>query len=416
MMDKILDVAVIGAGPAGLMAAYSAAVLGADVTVFEKNNRSGRKLRITGKGRCNVTNNCTVQEFLEAVPENSKFLYSAANKLTPADVMAFFEDNGVPLKTERGRRVFPESDSAHDIANALENSARDAGVRIKYNSVVTDVLFEENDEGKKVTGIRVGGDEIPAKSVIIATGGASYPGTGSTGDGYVFAEKMGIKIVDPIPSLIPVMTKEDTADMSGLSLKNVTLTVKNKKGKVVFSELGEMLFTHFGLSGPLVLSASAHMRDGAENYTMHIDMKPALDEKTLDARVVSDLAKYSAKDFGNSLGDLLPRVLIPEVIYRSGIDPHKKSCNVTKEERRRLCTVIKDISYNPSGFRPIDEAIITRGGVSVKEIAPGTMAAKTVEGLYFAGEIIDVDAYTGGYNLQIAFSTGKLAGEAAGTR
>lgn len=224
---------------------------------------------------------------------------------------------------------------------------------------------------------------------------------------------MDINVIPPTPSLIPVITKEDTADMSGLSLKNVTLTVKDQKGKTVFSELGEMLFTHFGLSGPLVLSASAHMRDVASAYTMHIDMKPALDEKTLDARLLSDLAKYSAKDFGNSLGDLLPRVLIPEVIYRSGIDPHKKSCNVTKEERRRLCGILKDLAYTPTGFRPIDEAIITRGGIDVKEIAPGTMASRSVIGLYFAGEVINVDAYTGGYNLQIAFATGKLAGNAA---
>jgi len=414
MRGNLFDVAVVGAGPAGLMAALSAANCGASVVVFEKNNRSGRKLRITGKGRCNVTNNCTVQEFMEAVPENSKFLYSAANKFTPYDVMAFFEGLGVPLKTERGRRVFPVSDSAHDIANALERAAVDAGVKIRYNSVVTDIVTDGEDGEKAVVGIMVGGGEISVGSVIVATGGASYPGTGSTGDGYKFAEKLGIGIKKPEPSLIPVITDEDTADMSGLSLKNVTLTVKNKKGKVVFSELGEMLFTHFGLSGPLVLSASAHMREGAENYTMHIDMKPALDEKTLDGRLVSDLTKYSVKDFANSLGDLLPRVLIPEVIYRSGIDPHKKSCNVTKEERRRLCGLLKDLTYTPTGFRPIDEAIITRGGIDVKEIAPGTMAAKKIQGLFFAGEIINVDAYTGGYNLQIAFSTGKLAGEAAG--
>ena len=411
MSDKP-RVIVIGAGPAGLMAALNAAWGDADVTVLEKNNRSGRKLRITGKGRCNVTNNCTVQEFFEAIPENSKFLYSAINKLTPADLMDFFEGLGVPLKTERGRRVFPESDSAHDIANALENVVRDAGVTIKYNTTVTGILAE-GDEEKRVIGVRVGNNDIPCDRVIVATGGASYPGTGSTGDGYRFAERLGIRVVDPTPSLIPVITKEDTSDMSGLSLKNVTLSVKNQNGKIVFSELGEMLFTHFGLSGPLVLSASAHMREGASAYTMHIDMKPALDEKTLDQRLVSDLAKYSAKDFANSLGDLLPRVLIPEVIYRSGIDPHKKSCNVTKEERRRLGGILKDLVFTPTGFRPIDEAIITRGGIDVKEIAPGTMAAKSVSGLYFAGEVINVDAYTGGYNLQIAFATGKLAGEAA---
>ena len=413
MSDTKYDVAVIGAGPAGLMAALTAAELGASVVVFEKNNRSGRKLRITGKGRCNVTNNCTVQEFLEAVPENSKFLYSAANKLTPSDTMAFFEEQGVPLKTERGRRVFPVSDSAHDIANAIERATISAGVKIHYNTTVTGLVYTENEDGKRVTGLRIGENEILTNSVIVATGGASYPGTGSTGDGYRFARELGINVVPPTPSLIPVITSEETAHMSGLSLKNVTLTVKNMKGKVVFSELGEMLFTHFGLSGPLVLSASAHMRDGAFAYTMHIDMKPALDEKTLDARLVNDLSKYSAKDFGNSLGELLPRVMIPEVIDRVGIDPHRKSCTVTKEERRRLCTVLKDMVFTPTGFRPIDEAIITRGGIDTKELKPGTMASKSVSGLYFAGEIIDVDAYTGGYNLQIAFATGKLAGEAA---
>ena len=413
-MDKtVFDVAVIGAGPAGLMAALSAARLGASVAVYEKNNRSGRKLRITGKGRCNVTNNCTVQEFLEAVPENSKFLYSAANKFAPADTIEFFEEQGVPLKTERGRRVFPVSDSAHDIANALERAAVSAGVKIFYNSTVTDLLYIEDESGKTVNGLRIGGTEVYASYVIVATGGASYPGTGSTGDGYRFARKLGVKVVEPVPSLIPVITKEPTAHMSGLSLKNVTLTVKNSKGKAVFSELGEMLFTHFGLSGPLVLSASAHMRDDVASYTMHIDMKPALDEKTLDARLVNDLTKYSAKDFGNSLGELLPRVMIPEVIERVGVDPHRKSCTVTKEERGRLCAVLKDMVFTPTGFRPIDEAIITRGGIDTKEIKPGTMASKTVAGLYFAGEIIDVDAYTGGYNLQIAFATGKLAGEAA---
>lgn len=413
MSERTIDIAVIGAGPAGLMAAYSAAVSGASVTVFEKNNRSGKKLRITGKGRCNVTNNCTVQEFLEAVPENSKFLYSAANRLTPADTMAFFEEFGVPLKTERGRRIFPVSDSAHDIANALERAAVSAGVKIKYNSAVSEVLAEATDESKKIAGIRVNGQTVPVQKVIVATGGASYPGTGSCGDGYKFAQKLGIKVISPTPSLIPVITAEDTSDMSGLSLKNVTLTVKDKKGKAIFFEMGEMLFTHFGLSGPLVLSASSHMRDGAYAYTMHIDLKPALDEKTLDGRVLSDLAKYSAKDFANSLGDLLPRVLIPEAVYRSGIDPHKKSCNVTKEERRRLCGILKNLVYTPTAFRPIDEAIITRGGIDVKAITPGTMEAKTVCGLYFAGEVIDVDAYTGGYNLQIAFATGKLAGEAS---
>lgn len=413
-MKRDFDVAVIGAGAAGMMAAISAAREGASVAVFEKNVRTGRKLRITGKGRCNVTNNCTVQEFMSAVPENSKFLYSALAGLSPSDTISFFEDLGVPLKTERGRRVFPVSDNAHDIANALEREAGRLGVETMLGAAVTSLLSEETDGVAHVTGIVANGMRIGARAVIVATGGVSYPATGSTGDGYRFAERLGLKVISPMPSLIPIVTAEPTSHLSGLTLKNVVLCVKDGNGHTVFSEMGELLFTHFGLSGPLVLSASAHMRDGAETYTVHVDLKPAIDEKTLDARLVADFSKYSAKNFSNSLSGLLPRTLIPEIIARSGISPYKKTSEVTKAERRVLLGLLKDLEFTPTGFRPVDEAIVTRGGVDIAAILPSTMEARAVKGLYFAGEVIDVDAYTGGYNLQIAFATGRLAGSAAG--
>lgn len=413
-MKRDLDVAVIGAGAAGMMAAISAAHEGASVAVFEKNTRTGRKLRITGKGRCNVTNNCTVQEFMSAVPENSKFLYSALAGFSPSDTMNFFEEHGVPLKTERGRRVFPVSDNAHDIAGALERAAAEVGVETVLGCDVTSLLSEEADGKVRVTGIVAGGRRIDARAVIVATGGMSYPATGSTGDGYRFAERLGLKVIPPMPSLIPIVTAEPTSHLSGLTLKNVVLSVNDRSGRAVFSEMGEMLFTHFGLSGPLVLSASAHMRDGADAYTVHIDLKPALDEKTLDARLVSDFSQCSAKNFSNSLSKLLPRTLITEVIERSGISPYKKTLEVTKAERRRLLGLLKDLEFTPTGFRPVDEAIVTRGGVDTATIKPSTMESRAVGGLYFAGEVIDTDAYTGGYNLQIAFATGRLAGRSAG--
>ncbi len=405
-MNKVI---VIGAGAAGMMAAHSAALYGADVTVIERNDRTGRKLRITGKGRCNVTNNCTVQEFFAEVPGNPKFLYSAINRFSPSDTMEFFEGAGVPLKTERGRRVFPVSDKAHDIADALEAAARDAGVRFVFGKRVASILYTDG----AVSGVRCRGTDYECDAVIVATGGASYPLTGSTGDGYEFARTAGIGVSEIRPSLVPVITDEYVGELSGLSLRNVKLNVKDSSGTVVFSEMGEMLFTHFGLSGPLVLSASAHMTKAPGEYTFYIDLKPALDDATLDARLVSDLAKYSAKDFANSLGDLLPRTLIPYVVAESGIAPHKKSGEVTREERHVLLSLLRGLPFHPTAFRPIDEAIITRGGVATDELKPGTMEAKTVPGLYFAGEVIDVDAYTGGYNLQIAFATGAAAGTAA---
>lgn len=401
-------VIVIGAGAAGMMAAYFAAVSGAEVTVIEKNKKTGKKLRITGKGRCNVTNNCTPSEFMQAVPENGKFLYSAINRFTPADTMEFFESAGVPLKTERGRRVFPVSDNAHDIADALERRVRAAGVKLLFGCAADSITYKDG----AVSGVTVGGRSFATDAVVVCTGGASYPGTGSTGDGYRFAEEAGLDVRPRIPSLIPIVTRERVADMSGLSLRNVTLTVTDER-KTVFSEMGEMLFTHTGLSGPLALSASAHMRGDAASYTLHINLKPALDFATLDARVISDLAKYSARDYINSLGDLVPRSLIPEIVRRSKIPPHKRSGEVSKAERHALVEVLTDLTYTPVRFAPIDQAIVTRGGVAVGQLAPGRMSAKAVPGLYFAGEVIDVDAYTGGYNLQIAFATGKLAGEAA---
>ncbi len=402
-------VAVIGAGPAGMCAAIAAASGGAAVTVYEGNRDAGRKLRITGKGRCNITNDCTPQEFLGHVLRGKKFMYGPIFRFTPEDAINMMHDMGVETKTERGRRVFPVSDNANDVANALARRMSEYGVRT-VRAVIDDVVTEDG----RATGVRVGGELYPYDAVIVATGGMSYPRTGSTGDGYKFARKAGIKVTPLKPSLVPVVTYEDTADMMGLSLKNVTLTVKDKDGKRVFSELGEMLFTHFGLSGPLVLSATAHMQNGSvSDYTMSVDMKPALDEGELDRRLISDFAKYAVKDFANSLGDLLPSSLIPYIIGRSGIDPHTKTGAITREQRHGLMHLLKNLTFTPKSFRGIEEAIVTSGGVDTAELDPRTMMARRIGGLFFAGEVIDVDCYTGGYNLQVAYSTGMLAGEAA---
>ena len=390
---------------AAIAAAEEAPAL--SVTVYEPNAVLGRKLRITGKGRCNVTNDCSPAEVLDNVTKNRKFLTGAIFRYTPADVMSFFEDNGVPLKTERGRRVFPVSDKAADISGAMERVMKGLGVHVVQEKV-TSLLHDENG----VYGVRTASGEHTADAVIVATGGASYPGTGSRGDGYRFARAVGMAVAEPIPSLIPVITKEDTAPLAGLSLKNVTLSVTSGS-KVVYSEMGEMLFTHFGVSGPLVLSASAHMRGDIRQYRMFIDLKPALDDATLDARLIADLSKYGQRDFVNSLSDLLPQKLIDPVIHLSRIDPRKKSNGVTREERNALREALKKFPLTPVSFRPIDEAIITSGGVEVGGIHTKTMMSKTVPGLFFAGEVIDVDAYTGGYNLQIAFSTGVAAGSSA---
>ena len=411
MVDELFEtrrVAVIGGGAAGMMAAATAAEYGATVTLSERNDRFGKKLRITGKGRCNVTNDCTMEEFLANVPRNPRFLYAALSAFSTEDTKAHFEALGVPLKTERGRRVFPVSDKAADIVVAMEKYCRDLGVEM-VNRRVSGLAVEEG----QIKGIKINGQIEEYDAVIVCTGGRSYPLTGSDGDGYRFAEQAGHTIVPLRPSLVPIVCAGNTCSrMQGLSLKNVTLRmVDTQNGKTVYEEFGEMMFTHFGITGPLVLSASAHVPDLAPGrYEAQIDLKPALDEKTLNDRILSDFSKEINKNFENSLDALLPRKMIPPVIEASGIDPLKKVHSVTREERHALIECLKCFKIRPTGFRPIDEAIITSGGVSVKEVTPKTMESKLVSGLYFAGEILDVDAYTGGYNLQIAFSTARLAG------
>lgn len=415
-------VIIIGGGAAGMLAAVHASYQGARVTLIERNARLGVKVRITGKGRCNVTNDCDREEFLKNVPRNPRFLYAPLARFSTADTMSFFEMIGVPLKVERGRRVFPVSDRANDIADALVRHLRDCDVAIRRGTVQS-ILFDALPDGKRcVTGVRCDGEELSASAVIVATGGKSYPRTGSDGDGYKFARAAGHTVTALSPSLVPIV--EDGAlckSMQGLSLKNVSLRITEQVGSpdapkesVIFADFGEMMFTHFGLTGPLVLSASAHLGEFARGkYTALIDLKPALDEKTLDERVQSDFRKYHNRDLVNALSDLLPQKLIQPIIALSQIGERKKVHEITKEERTRLVRLLKGIRVPLKGFRPIDEAIVTRGGVSVKEIDPKTMQSKLVGGLFFAGEVLDLDAYTGGYNLQIAFSTGVLAGESA---
>ena len=394
-----------------MMAAVTAARLGARVTVLEKNDRVGRKIRITGKGRCNVTNDCSVGDFLSNVPTNPRFLYTALSKLSVEDTKAFFEEAGVPLKVERGNRVFPVSDKAADIVAAMYDSCKQAGVEFVFRKA----LGIDVEEGS-VSSVKYSGGEIAADAVIVATGGRSYPLTGSDGDGYKFARLVGHTVTELRPSLVPIVAEGHLCGrMQGLSLKNVKLTVySERQSKPVYEDFGEMMFTHFGITGPMVLSASAYLPNiGREKYYAEIDLKPALDEKKLDARVLSDFAKYSNKDFINALSDMLPQKMIELVVELSGIDPRKKVNSVTREERMKLAEVIKHFRIPLSHFRPIDEAIVTKGGVAVNELDPRTMQSKLVQGLYFAGEVIDVDAYTGGFNLQIAFSTGYTAGEDA---
>ncbi len=399
---------VIGGGAAGLMAAYFAACSGAEVTLFERNRFCGKKLNITGKGRCNLTNNSPVHEFMENVVGNPKFLYKALYAFAPEDTMALFEAFGVELKTERGNRVFPQSDRAADITNALVSACKDAGVKLVYKRV-TGI---DTADGA-VVGLRCDGVKLECDACILATGGLSYPTTGSDGDGHRFAKQLGHGVVTPKPSLVPLVAEGDMCKrLMGLSLKNVRVDFTAENGKALYSEQGEMLFTHFGISGPVVLSASARLGD-FKKVKVTIDLKPALDEETLDKRLLRDFESNINRDFANSLGALLPSKLVPIIVEKSGIAPHKKINSVTKEERKRLVALLKGLSFNIIGTRPIAEAIVTRGGVDVKEINPSTMESKKLRGLYFAGELMDVDAYTGGYNLQIAFSTGRLAGVSA---
>lgn len=405
------DIAVIGGGAAGMLAAGSAAMSGRSVLLIEKNKYLGKKLGITGKGRCNITNAAEISEIMENIPTNPRFLYSSFSCFSNEDIVSLIEKNGVKTKVERGGRVFPVSDKAADVVAALKKFLKDSGVRA-VNAEVSEILAENG----KAAGVRLsGGKEILAEKVIIATGGASYPQTGSTGDGYRFAEQLGHTIVTPKPSLVPLVCSESWAkDLMGLSLKNVAISVTDMKNKEIYADFGEMVFTHYGVSGPVILSASSRLPDlGEKNYILKIDLKPALDEKTLDKRLLRDFSENKNKDFINSLSALLPSKLIPVVVQLSGINERKKVNEITKAERQALVGILKGLTLTLCEKRPLSEAIITSGGVSVREINPKTMESKIVSGLYFAGEVIDVDAYTGGFNLQIAFSTGYLAGKSA---
>ena len=405
------DVIVIGGGAAGMMAAGTAASYGADTLLIEKNDKLGKKLFITGKGRCNVTNNAPISEFMEQIPGDGRFLYSAFSAFSNQDLRDFLERSGVKTKVERGGRVFPESDKSSDIVRAMADYAAYArhvmlGKTVKELSVCADGTF-----ALRLTG----GEKLTASCVIVATGGLSYPQTGSDGDGYRFAKEAGHSIVPTRASLVPLEAKEKwPVAAMGLSLKNVRLTAFDQDDKILYENEGEMLFTHYGVSGPLVLSASAHMRDFAhEQYRLSIDLKPALPEDVLDSRVLRDFEQEKNKDFINSLDRLLPKKLIPVMVELSGIDGRKKVHDITKEERIRFVRLLKNLSLSVKKPRPIAEAIITAGGISTKELFPKTMESRLVPGLYFAGEVTDLDAYTGGYNLQIAFSTGYLAGKSA---
>lgn len=399
---------VIGAGPAGLMAAITAASSGNEVLVAEKNPQPARKLKITGKGRCNVTNNCDRDTLMSSVRSNPKFLYSAFSSFTPEDTMTFFESLGVPLKTERGNRVFPQSDKASDIANALVQYAKDCGVKFIFEKVNS--IFTENGCAAGVKLRR--GDILRSDNVIVATGGLSYPATGSTGDGYRFAQKAGHTIVDTRASLVPMDCLEQWCGaLEGLSLKNVTFSFY-VDSSLVWSSLGEMLFTATGIGGPLTLSASSFYREASECMAV-IDLKPGLTAEQLDKRILRDFEERKNKDFANALDGLLPKRLIDVIVSLSGIRPDTKVHSITREERQRLVAVLKALTLSITGLRGINEAVITAGGVNVAEVDPKTMGSKKLPGLYFAGEVLDVDAVTGGFNLQIAFSTGAAAGKAA---
>ena len=410
MTEQIL---VIGGGAAGMMAAITAARHGAAVTLVERNEKMGRKLYITGKGRCNVTNDCSPEQALSQIPRGGRFLHSAMNRFPPEETKRFFRDLGVSLKTERGNRVFPVSDRSTDIIDALVRELRRRKVRIVHGRV-SHILTN----GQGVTGVTMeDGNTLPGNRVILCTGGASYPATGSTGDGYRLAEELGHTIVPPRGSLVPLMAAgEDCARMQGLALKNVKIRIRNQKKKTVYEDFGELLFTHFGLSGPVILSASAHLDDFTKNgYTVTIDLKPALDDQQLDARLLREFQAQSNKSFGNALNGLLPRLMIPVILDRSGIPPQTKVHDLTRGQRRTLLELLKGFRIDLTGTRPVEEAIVTSGGVKLKEVDPATMASKLVPGLYIAGELLDADGYTGGFNLQIAWATGYAAGTHAAT-
>ncbi len=405
-MNKLkADAVVIGGGAAGMMCSAVAAERGLDVILLEPNKILGRKVRITGKGRCNVTNNCDIKEFLNNIPGDGRFLYSALNRLSPRDTMELFESHGLKLKTERGNRVFPVSDNANDVAGTLTRWLGRGGAR-HIRSYAKHIIVENGE----VCGVRTDEGTINCRAAVICTGGLSYPLTGSTGAGYELARELGHSITPCRPSLVPLESNDEyCAEMQGFSLKNVTLSAY-EDDKIIFRELGEMLFTHFGVSGPLVLSASSHMRNfGKSKYRLSIDLKPGLDEKKLDARILRDFEKYANRDFENALCDLAGRTMIPVLVKLSGIPADEKVNSITRQQRHDLLKLFKEFPVDISGPRPIDEAIVTSGGVVTKEINPRTMESKLVNGLYFAGEVMDLDAYTGGFNLQIAWSTAYVA-------
>ena len=404
------DGIVIGGGPAGMFAAITAAQNGQKVLLLERNDRLGKKLLITGKGRCNVTNDCSGQEVLQNTPRNNRFLYSAMAAFPPEKVKSFFESHGCPLKTERGNRIFPTSDKSQSVLDCLQRVLQQEKVTVK-TARVKHILTESG----QAVGVQTQNEKISADWVILATGGASYPSTGSTGDGYDMARLLGHTVIEPQGSLVPLETAgTDCQQMQGLSLRNVGIKLLNAKGKVLYKDFGELLFTHFGISGPTVLSASCHLK--GEGCQLVIDLKPALEEGKLDDRILRDLELYQNRSMENALTDLLPRSLIPVVLQRLEIDPNMQANSLTKQKRRALVDLLKGFRVNIVGKRPVAEAIITSGGIKVSEIDPKTMESKKVSGLYFAGEIIDCDAYTGGFNLQIAWATAYAAGCAVSTR
>lgn len=406
MKETANDVVIVGGGAAGMFAAVTAASRGLRVLLLEKNDRLGKKLAITGKGRCNVTNACSAEEVIKNIPRNARFLFSSISAFPPERTMAFFEENGCPLKVERGNRVFPCSDRSADIISVLERQMHTLGVQ-RRQEMVTALLTQEG----RIAAVKTTSGLISCEQVVLCTGGASYPLTGSTGDGYRFAQSLGHTVVPPVGSLVPLSAEEDCAKMQGLSLRNTELKLLDRKGKTVFKDFGELLFTHFGISGPMALSASAHLKDD-ESYTVLLDLKPALDEGKLDARFLRDFEKYANRSMENALADLFPHSMIPVLLARAGIDPMQRANTLTKTQRRTLLEQTKRFSIRILGKRPVEEAIITRGGISTREIDPKTMQSKLIDGLFFAGEIIDCDAYTGGFNLQIAWSTAYAAANA----
>ena len=418
-----MKILIIGGGPAGMMSAISAKQKNSknEVIILEKNDRLGKKLLITGKGRCNITSSLNIEDFIKNIPGNGKFLYSVFNEFDNKDIISFLNKQGLSVKEERGNRIFPTTDKSIDVLNCFIKKIEELKITVKYNTKAEELLIDNNNEESKIYGVKTNKGNILSDRVIIATGGKSYPLTGSTGDGYEIAEKVGHSITDLNPSLVPLETyeKEECKKLQGLSLKNVKIQIIDKtKNKIIYEDFGEMIFTHFGVSGPIILSSSAHliryknikqlMKD--RKILLKIDLKPALEEEKLDNRILRDFSAEKNKQYKNSLEKLLPQKLIPVIIEKSNINKEKRVNEITKLERRKLVELLKGLEFYISKFRPIEEAIITAGGINIKEINPKNMESKKIKGLYFAGEIIDVDGYTGGFNLQIAYSTGYVAG------